>query len=171
LLRAVQGINQEAQRRFVTRAGELLGGLDGRTVCIWGLAFKEDTDDLRESPSVAVADMLLERGATVHAHDPIALTNAAQRLPDAKLFEDQYDAARGADAVMLCTPWRVYLGTDFSRLANNMGGDLFLDGRNFLDADAVRAGGLRYEGIGKGRDRIPTPMPSALARRAGTGTS
>lgn len=166
LLRAVQGINQEAQRRFVTRAGELLGGLDGRTICIWGLAFKEDTDDLRDSPSVAVAEMLLERGASVQVHDPIALTNAARRLPQVRLFEDQYDAAHGADAVLLCTPWRVYLGTDFTRLASEMRGDLVLDGRNFLDPGAVRASGLRYEGIGKGRDRLPVPVQVALARRA-----
>jgi UDPglucose 6-dehydrogenase len=170
LLRAVQGINQEAQRRFVTRAAELLGGLDGRTVCIWGLAFKEDTDDLRESPSVAVAEMLLERGAIVHAHDPIALANAAKRLPHLRLFEDQYEAARGVDAVLLCTPWRVYLDTDLSRLNGEMRGDLVLDGRNFLDADAIRASGLRYEGIGKGRDRLPSPTPATLARRTPHGT-
>ena len=170
LLRAVQGINQEAQRRFVTRASELLDGLDGLPVCIWGLAFKEDTDDLRESPSVAVAEMLLERGAIVHAHDPIALPNAARRLPQLKLFEDQYDAARGVDAVLLCTPWRVYLETDFARLATDMRGDLVLDGRNFLNADAVRAAGLRYEGIGKGRERLAAPGPTLLARRTANGS-
>lgn len=169
LLRAVQGINQEAQRRFVTRAAELLDGLDGRTVCIWGLAFKEDTDDLRESPSVAVAEMLLERGAIVHAHDPIALTNAARRLPQVRLFEDQYDAACGVDAVLLCTPWRTYRETDFARLAKAMQGDLVLDGRNFLDARAVRTSGLRYEGIGKGRDRLPAPAPAMLARHTPSG--
>lgn len=169
LLRAVQGINHEAQRRFVTRAAELLDGLDGRTVCIWGLAFKEDTDDLRESPSVAVAEMLLERGAIVHAHDPIALTNAARRLPQVRLFEDQYDAACGVDAVLLCTPWRTYRETDFARLAKVMQGDLVLDGRNFLDARAVRTSGLRYEGIGKGRDRLPAPAPAMLARHTPSG--
>ncbi|MCA9881125.1 MAG: UDP-glucose/GDP-mannose dehydrogenase family protein [Thermomicrobiales bacterium] len=165
LLRAVQGINHEAQRRFVTRSAELLNGLDGRTVCIWGLAFKEDTDDLRESPSVAVAEMLLERGAIVHAHDPIALTNAAKRLPQARLYADRYDAARGVDAVLLCTPWGIYRETDFSRLAGEMHGDLILDGRNFLDADAVRAAGLRYEGIGRGRNRLPAPTLATPARR------
>lgn len=170
LLRAVQSINHESQRRFVTRAGELLGGIDGRTICIWGLAFKEDTDDLRESPSVAVAEMLLERGAIVRAHDPIALANAAKRLPDLMLFEDQYEAARNADAVMLCTPWLAYRETDFSRLAESMAGDLFLDGRNFLDPDTVRSAGLRYEGIGKGRDRLPSPGHSALGRHLPTGT-
>ena len=171
LLRAVQSINQEAQRRFVTRAGELLGGLDGRTIGIWGLAFKEDTDDLRESPSVAVAEMLLERGARVHAHDPIALANAASRLPEVQLFEDRYEAARGTDAVMLCTPWRVYLETNFEQLASEMSGDLLLDGRNFLNPEVVRASGLRYEGIGKGRDRLPAPTTPSLVHRPVHGTT
>ncbi|MCA9876823.1 MAG: UDP-glucose/GDP-mannose dehydrogenase family protein, partial [Thermomicrobiales bacterium] len=166
LLRAVQSINQEAQRRFVTRAAELLAGLDGRTVCLWGLAFKEDTDDLRESPSVAVAEMLLERGAIVRAHDPIALANAASRLPDVTLIADAYDAARGADAVLLCTPWREYQAVDFARLASVMAGDLVLDGRNLLDPQTVRTAGLRYEGIGKGNDRLPASARPAPARRA-----
>lgn len=166
LLRAVQEINQEAQRRFVTRAAELLGGLDGRTIGIWGLSFKEDTDDLRESPAVAVAEMLLERGAEVHAHDPIALANAARRLPQARLFADPLQAASDVDAVLLCTPWRDYRDVDYTRLSNVMRGDLVLDGRNFLDPDSVRAAGLRYEGIGKGSDRLPAPSAQVLTRRA-----
>ena len=80
LLRAVLEINREAQRQFVTRADELLGGLDGREVAVWGLSFKEGTDDLRDSPAVQVVEMLVERGAAVRAHDPAALANAASRL-------------------------------------------------------------------------------------------
>ena len=154
LLRAVLEINRESQRRFVARADELLGGLDGREICVWGLAFKEDTDDLRESPSVAVAEMLLERGACVRAHDPAALANAARRLPGIALYGDPYEAAAGAEAVMLCTPWPQYTGIDFTRLAEVMAGDLVLDGRNLLDHAAVEAAGLRYEGIGRGGQRL-----------------
>jgi UDPglucose 6-dehydrogenase len=150
LLRAVLEINREAQRRFVARADELLGGLDGRVVAVWGLAFKEGTDDLRESPAIAVAEMLAERGAVVRAHDPAALENAAARLPDMILCMDPYEAAAGADAVALCTPWAEYREADFPRLAAIMRGDLMLDGRNMLDATAVIAAGLRYEGIGQG---------------------
>lgn len=166
LLRAVQSINQEAQRRFVTRASELLGGLDGRTVCIWGLAFKEDTDDLRESPSVTVAEMLHERGALVRAHDPIALANAAHRLPQISLHHDPYEAANGADVVMLCTPWRMYRELDLARVAEVMHGNTLLDGRNLLDPELVRSAGLRYEGIGQGRDRL-TPTPDSTATPIG----
>ena len=150
LLRAVLEINRDAQRRFVSRADELLGGLDGRQIAVWGLAFKEGTDDLRESPAVAVVEMLLERGARVRAHDPAALANAAQRLPGIALHEDPYQAAEGAAATMICTPWPEYAAMDFGCLARIMDGDLVLDGRNMLDAATVEGAGLRYEGIGRG---------------------
>ena len=150
LLRAVMEINREAQRRFVTRADELLGGLDGRVIGVWGLAFKEGTDDLRDSPAVAVVEMLMERGATVRAHDPAALANAATRLPGILLCDDPYMAAAGADAVALCTPWPEYAALDFARVRRGMLGDLLLDGRNMLDPALVSAAGLRYVGIGRG---------------------
>lgn len=167
LLRSVLDINREAQRRFVNRAGELLGGLDGRQIAIWGLAFKEDTDDLRESPAVAVAELLIERGATVRAHDPAALANAARRLPAVVLVDDPYDAASGAEAVLLCTPWPDYETLDFSRVAQRMAGNLILDGRNMLDAAAVERAGLRYEGIGRGRNRL-APLDVASQTRSET---
>jgi UDPglucose 6-dehydrogenase len=160
LLRSVLEINRDAQRRFVTRAGELLGGLDGRVIAVWGLAFKEGTDDLRESPAVAVAEMAQERGAEVRAHDPAALTNAARRLPGVALYDDPYAAAAGADAVLLCTPWPDYAAVDFARVAEVMRGDLLLDGRNMLAPDAVTAAGLRYEGIGRGHRLTGDPHPT-----------
>jgi UDPglucose 6-dehydrogenase len=156
LLRSVLEINREAQRRFVARADELLGGLDGRQIAVWGLSFKEGTDDLRDSPAVEVVKLLAERGAAVRAHDPAALPNAAVRLPGIELREDPYDAAAGADAVALCTPWPEYAAIDFERLRRVMGGDLLLDGRNMLNAGEVEAAGLRYVGIGRGIRQIPT---------------
>jgi UDPglucose 6-dehydrogenase len=155
LLRSVLEINRESQRRFVTRADELLGGLDGREIAVWGLAFKEGTDDLRESPAVQVVEMLVERGAIVRAHDPAALANAATRLPGIALRDNLYEAAAGADAVALCTPWPEYAAVDFNRLTQVMRGDLFLDGRNMLDAERVEAAGLRYVGIGRGKRYTP----------------
>jgi UDPglucose 6-dehydrogenase len=94
----------------------MLGGLDGREIAVWGLSFKEGTDDLRDSPAVEVVKLLVERGASVRAHDPAALANAATRLPGIELREDPYDAAKGADAVALCTPWSEYAAIDFARL-------------------------------------------------------
>jgi UDPglucose 6-dehydrogenase len=163
LLRSVLEINREAQRRFVARADELLGGLDGRAIAVWGLAFKEGTDDLRESPAVAIVEMLAERGAVVSAHDPAALANAAERLPGIALCDDPYAVAAGADAVMLCTPWPEYGGLDLARVAALMRGDLLLDGRNMLQPDAVAAAGLRYEGIGRGRLARASGRPTPVA--------
>jgi UDPglucose 6-dehydrogenase len=153
LLRAVLEINRDAQRRFVTRADELLGGLDGRVIAVWGLAFKEGTDDLRESPAVAVAEMLTERGAIVRAHDPAARENAAKRLPHLTLCDTPIEAATTADAVMVCTPWPEYALVDFTDVARVLNGAIILDGRNMLDAARVEAAGLCYEGIGMGAGR------------------
>jgi UDPglucose 6-dehydrogenase len=167
LLRAVMEINRDAGRRFVARADELLGGLDGCEIGVWGLAFKEGTDDLRDSPAVAVIEMLVERGAAVRAHDPAALQNAAQQLTGIALCDDPYAAAAGADAVALCTPWREYAQIDFARLKAVMRGDVLLDGRNMLDPATVEAAGLRYVGIGRG-SRTPTPFALEVGPTART---
>jgi UDPglucose 6-dehydrogenase len=101
--------------------------------------------------------MLVERGATVRAHDPAALANAASRLPGIVLRDDLYEVAKGADAVALCTPWPEYATVDFNRLKRVMRGDLLLDGRNMLDVARVEAAGLRYVGIGRGKHHMPAP--------------
>jgi UDPglucose 6-dehydrogenase len=160
LLRAVLEINADIRRRFVARAEKLLGGLDGRVLAVWGLSFKEDTDDLRESPALDVIAMALERGAAIRAHDPAAMVNAARRFPQVAMCTSPYEAADGADAVVVCTPWREFRQVDLERVAAAMRGDLLLDGRNLYDPPAVAAAGLRYEGIGRG----------TLHRQRGDGT-
>ena len=167
LLRAVLEINADVRRRFVARADKLLGGLDGKVVAVWGLAFKEDTDDLRDSPALDVVAMLTERGATVRAHDPAAMANAARRLPDLALCDTPYEAAAGADAVLVCTPWREFRQVDLARVAAAMRGDLLLDGRNLYDPAVVAAAGLRYEGIGRGRIGTAPPPAGALLGERG----
>ena len=171
LLRAVMEINRDSGRRFVARADELLGGLDGRLIGVWGLAFKEGTDDLRDSPAVAVIEMLVERGASVRAHDPAALANAATHLKGIALCDDPYAVAEGADAVALCTPWPEYAAIDFTRLKQAMRGDLLLDGRNMLEPAAVEAAGLRYEGIGRGSRRLAASLGSGVLPSTMTSTS
>ena len=161
LLRAVLEINRDAGRRFVARADELLGGLDGCQIGVWGLAFKEGTDDLRDSPAVSVIEMLIERGASVRAHDPAALANAASRLPDITLCDDPYAVANGADAIALCTPWPEYKEIDLARLKSAMRGDLLLDGRNMLDPARVEAPAP----VGR-RGSAPDPGPAGRRRRA-----
>ena len=174
LLRAVLEINTDIRRRFVARAEKLLGGLDGRVLAVWGLSFKEDTDDLRESPALDVIAMALERGAGVRAHDPAAMANAARRLPQVTMCASPYEAAEGADAVVVCTPWREFRQVDLGRVATAMRGDLLLDGRNLYDPRAVLAAGLRYEGIGRGTlgqrtepARLETPATLRVDAAAG----
>ena len=129
----------DVRGRFVGRIEKLLDGLDGKTLAIWGLAFKEDTDDLRESPALDIIAMAQERGAAVRAYDPAAMANAARRFPQVTMCASPYDAATGADAVVVVTPWREFRQVDLGRVAKAMRGDLLLDGRNLYES----GGGLR----------------------------
>ena len=170
LLRAVLDINADMRRQFVVRADALLDGLDSRVVAVLGLSFKQDTDDLRESPALEIIAMLEERGATVRAYDPAAMERAASALPLVTMCADPYDAAEGADAVMVVTPWREFRQIDVDRLAGVMRGNLLLDGRNIYDPNTIQESGLVYVGIGRQARRDPTsrsasvvePEPSAM---------
>jgi UDPglucose 6-dehydrogenase len=127
------------------------GRLQGRRVAIWGLAFKAETDDIRESPAIEIVRALLDRGAVVVAHDPIAMEQFARLVSDAPRFAaDQYDAVDGAEALILVTDWQTYREADLAQVARLMTGDrLVVDGRNVW-ADTRRPAELRYEGIGLG---------------------
>jgi UDPglucose 6-dehydrogenase len=151
LLHAVMEINADQRRRFVDRTERLLGGsLEGRVIAMLGLAFKEDTDDIRDSPAIDVATMLMERGAAVRAYDPKAMQAAARGLPAVEMRLDAYAAADAADAVLVVTPWAEFRNIDLQRLAKAMRGDLLMDGRNLFDPAEVMRAGLRYAGIGRG---------------------
>lgn len=150
MLRAVLDINVDQRRRFVDRAERLLGSLDGRHVAVWGLAFKENTDDIRDSPAIAVIEMLQERGAKIRAHDPKAMQAARRSLPGITMMEDMYAAVERADALFVVTPWEVFRSADLARVASLMSGDLLMDGRNLFDPIAAVRAGLRYAGIGRG---------------------
>lgn len=154
LLRAVLAINEEVRRSFVERAAALLDGLDGRTIAVWGLAFKPGTDDLRAAPALELIPLLTERGAAVRAHDPVARL-PAPALPGVARCASPLDAATGADAVLLVTAWPAYREIPFGELAAVMRGDLLLDGRNLFDPAAATAAGLRYAGVGR-----PTVVPA-----------
>ena len=111
--------------------------------------------------------MLQERGASVRAHDPAAMDNAARRLPATVLCADPFIAAQAADAVAFCTPWPEYGNLDLRRMAGLMRGDLILDGRNMLSEEAVASAGLRYEGIGRGgRQSVSAPIRYTAVNRS-----
>lgn len=119
---------------------------------MWGLAFKADTDDVRESPALVLIGALLEAGARVQAHDPEAAEAARRVFGDRITYADNpYAAAEGADALVLVTEWRMYRNPDFERLRDLLRRPLILDGRNLYDPERLEAAGFEYYGIGRGR--------------------
>jgi UDPglucose 6-dehydrogenase len=151
LLRAVELVNARQSDRTVDKLERELGGTRGRVVAVLGLAFKPNTDDVRDAPALAIIRRLRERGAAVRAHDPIANARARAELGDAGVAycDDMYATVAGADAVLLATEWNEFRALDFARCAAAMRGDLLVDGRNVFDPDKVRAAGLRYAGVGR----------------------
>jgi UDPglucose 6-dehydrogenase len=148
LLRAVLDINRDARRAFVDKLDRALGGLAGRTVAVWGLAFKPNTDDLREAPALEIIAALQARGARVRAYDPAAMGAARGLLPGVCWCADAYEAAAGADAVALLTEWNEFTGLDLARVAEQMRAPVLVDGRNLYDPRELAALGFTYRGVG-----------------------
>jgi len=150
LLHAVEQVNRHQVERTVIKLERELDGLRGRIVAVLGLAFKPNTDDIRDAPAINIIGRLLDRGAIVHAHDPISNELARKAVgTELAFFDDMYDAVQGADAVLLATEWNEFRTLDFPRCASSMRGDLIIDGRNIFDAEKVCDAGLRYLGIGR----------------------
>ncbi|HYM44676.1 MAG TPA: UDP-glucose/GDP-mannose dehydrogenase family protein [Solirubrobacteraceae bacterium] len=152
LLNAVIEVNELQKRRVVSKLERRLGKLAGKRVALLGLAFKPNTDDMRGASSLVLAARLQAEGAHVNAYDPIAEGQARSLMPQLDYAEGAMDALAGADAAVLVTEWPQFLELDWSEVAKAMRGTLVIDGRNALDADAVRAAGLVYEGIGRGSE-------------------
>ncbi|HKT61428.1 MAG TPA: UDP-glucose/GDP-mannose dehydrogenase family protein [Gemmatimonadales bacterium] len=153
VLKSVEEVN-EAQKRVVLRKTlKYLGrDLGGKTIGIWGLAFKAETDDMRESPTIPLIEGLLEAGARVQAHDPKATDSARTIFGDRVIYTaDPYSAANGADALLIMTEWLVYRNPDFERVLKLLRRPLLIDGRNLYDPARMTALGFEYHGIGRGR--------------------
>ena len=149
LLTAVIEVNELQKRRVISKLQKHLGSLVGREVALLGLAFKPDTDDMREASSLVLAGRLQADGARVRAYDPVA-EDAARGLMQGVDFSDSALAAvDGADAVVLVTEWPEFADLDWAEVASRMRGDLVIDGRNALDGARVAGAGLAYEGIGR----------------------
>jgi UDPglucose 6-dehydrogenase len=149
LLHAVLEINQDQRRRFVHKLQEILEDLNGKRIAVWGLSFKQDTDDIRESPAVDVIRMLIQRGAIVSAYDPAAMENTRQILPEVDYARDQYAAVEGADALLLITPWNQFKQADLKKVRDLLRVPILLDGRNIYEPDEARELGFVYAGIGR----------------------
>jgi UDPglucose 6-dehydrogenase len=151
LVRATEEVNARAKKVLGAKVTAHYGGsLEGRTVAVWGLAFKPQTDDIRESPALTLLDDLLAAGARVQAHDPQAMPNVKAIYGDRVTFADtMYDAAEGADALALVTEWHEYRTPDFHRLFKAMKQPALFDGRNLWTPDEVRDLGFSYAGMGR----------------------
>ena len=151
VIEAVERVNEAQKEVLFRKVKELLGNLDGRRIALWGLAFKPETDDIRKAPALVVIERLLEVGAEVVAYDPVAMDECRRRLTGkpVRYARNMYEAAEGADAVVLVTEWKEFRMPDWPRLRATMRGDAVIDGRNIFDKQEVLAAGFRYSGIGK----------------------
>jgi UDPglucose 6-dehydrogenase len=149
LLTAVIEVNELQKRRVVGKLQKHLGTLVGKQIALLGLAFKANTDDMREASSLVLSARLQGDGAKVRAYDPIAEDEARKLMSGIEFAPSALDAVRGADACILVTEWPEFAELDWSEVAEVMDGRLVIDGRNFLDPETVRAAGFIYEGIGR----------------------
>jgi UDPglucose 6-dehydrogenase len=149
LLTAVIEVNELQKRRVMKKLEKHLGSLVGKKVALLGLAFKPDTDDMREATSLVLAARLHGEGARVSGYDPVAESPARELLPSVELCDSTEQALEGADAAILVTEWAEFAELDWRSLAGLMANPLLIDGRNFLDPQKMRAAGFAYEGIGR----------------------
>jgi UDPglucose 6-dehydrogenase len=150
LLTSVIEVNELQKRRVIGKLHKHLGGLVGKRIALFGLAFKPNTDDMREASSLVLSARLNADGASVTAYDPIAEEQARKLVTGMSFSGSPLEAAADADAVVLVTEWPEFMELDWKLVAEAMSGDLVIDGRNALDPQAMRNAGLTYEGIGRG---------------------
>jgi len=158
VLQAVEERNDAQKHVLFQKLTRIFGtDLSGKTFGLWGLAFKPGTDDMREAPSVVLLYELIQAGARVIAHDPIAMTTARNELPAAwfktdqlRLVADQYDALKDVDAMVLVTEWKSFRHPDYGRMRNLMKRPVILDGRNQYEPTVMQDAGFKYYGIGRG---------------------
>ena len=162
LLTAVIEVNELQKRRVVSKLEKHLGSLVGKRVALLGLAFKPDTDDMREASSLVLAARLQGEGAEVVAYDPVADRARPASCCDAvELRDSALDALEGADAAVLVTEWPEFAELDWAAAAERMARPLLIDGRNFLDPDAAASGGLRVRGHRQGRETTAQPAAAS----------
>jgi UDPglucose 6-dehydrogenase len=152
IVRTTVQVNDERKAKMVERVEQAMGGkLGGKRVAVLGLAFKPNTDDMREAPSIPLIEGLLQRGADVSAFDPVARHQAEQVLDGIDFADDAYAAANGADALVIVTEWDEFRALDLDKIAAAMNGKVLVDLRNVYDRGDAEDAGLIYYGVGRGR--------------------
>jgi UDPglucose 6-dehydrogenase len=149
ILESVIEVNEEQKQRMVIKIKEKVGNLKGKTIGILGLSFKPNTNDIRESSSIAIIQGLLAMGAKVKAFDPAAMEEAKAIFPGLEYGKDAYDVARGADALVLVTEWNQFRRLDLPRIKDLLKSPIFIDLRNVYDPDQMKRLGFNYCGVGR----------------------
>jgi UDPglucose 6-dehydrogenase len=163
LLEEVMRINEEQRARFIRKVRSALWTLRGKKLGVLGLAFKGGTDDVRESPAILLIQSLLQEGCQISAYDPAAHERAREVLNSGvRLAEDAYDAARGADALLILTEWEEFAGLDLKRLRGELKYPIVIDGRNLYDPEVMAANGFTYYSVGRSAS-----SPEATSASAG----
>jgi UDPglucose 6-dehydrogenase len=151
ILKAVMKVNESQKTILFPKITNFFRGeLTGKKIAVWGLAFKPDTDDIREAPALYLINALLEKGATVSAYDPEAMNNVNQLLGDKISYADnEYAALENADALLICTEWGVFRNPDFEKMASLMNDKVIFDGRNLFEVNEMNEKGFYYQSIGR----------------------
>ena len=150
MLKEVAKINERQKDFAVQKITDLLWNLEGKTIAVWGLAFKPDTDDIREAPAIDIIRKLISRGSKIKAFDPVAMENTKSELGENITYcTDIYETAEGADIVILMTEWNEFKEVDWERIKKDMTHPVVLDGRNIYDPAKLKALGFKYSGIGR----------------------
>jgi UDPglucose 6-dehydrogenase len=150
ILNSVMEVNYGRRSDVVNHIGEMIGGLKGKTIGLFGLAFKPNTDDMREAPSIDVVKHLTDAGARIRAYDPVAIEVARPLMPNIEMFTDPYEMAKACDGVIVVTEWNEFKQLDLEQLKSLMKKPVIVDGRNIYDPERMKALGFSYRGIGRG---------------------
>jgi UDPglucose 6-dehydrogenase len=166
VLEAVEAVNERQKHRVAAKITAAMGPkVRGARIAVWGLSFKANTDDMRESPALTAIEDLLQAGASIIAHDPAAIPEARRRLGSSVQFAGSgYDALAGADALVVMTDWNEYRHPDFERIRSLMRNPLIVDGRNLYDPHKMRRLGFAYHSIGRGVDTSAKEAPAIGSR-------
>ena len=149
LAAATKRVNEQQRARMVDKIRDAVNGVQGKTLAFLGLSFKPNTDDLRDSPALMIAEHLMKEGCAIRAYDPEGLEGALETLPGLIGCQDAYDAMTGADAVVLATEWNQFRNLDLDHVKSLLRVPVFIDLRNVYDPERVAEGGFHYVSVGR----------------------
>lgn len=168
LLHAVMDINNDRRPMAVNRIHEMLGEIRDKSIGLLGLSFKENTDDMRDAPSIDIAKALLALGAKVRAYDPVAMEVAKPLMQEVEMYPDPYQMAEGCDALVVVTPWNEFKQLNLEKIRDLMNQAILFDGRNIYDPQTTRQLGFQYLGLGRGYNNHENNKSSSTASKVGT---